>query len=281
MLQELAELPEVQDFVGNALRKVAELLEPLRPVVAAVGKAMAVAAQIMAMLPAELRESVRALADRGWFYDPHMYLQRVWLAKNLIESGRADEAEAIMAEHFEDRLADIEAKLVAALPKRASKFKSAFAAHRRGEYDLSILAFIAQADGVSAELRGGYFFLTDRKTREQETAAYARGFDHNPIDRMAHLALIETLAIREKISSWSAGGSQALNRHAVMHGASLDYDTKENSLRALSLLNYVALSLQLDEGSALAAVGTTALGTLVQAGDMSMRHGRPPTGGVE
>ena len=33
----------------------------------------------------------------------------------------------------------------------------------------------------------------------------------------------------------------ALNRHAVMHGESLDYDTRENSLKALSLLNYLAL----------------------------------------
>ena len=31
-----------------------------------------------------------------------------------------------------------------------------------------------------------------------------------------------------------------LNRHVVLHGESLDYGTKINSLKAISLINYVA-----------------------------------------
>lgn len=38
--------------------------------------------------------------------------------------------------------------------------------------------------------------------------------------------------------------SNLLNRHAVLHGEAVDYDTRINSNRALSLLVYVAWVLQ-------------------------------------
>ena len=63
----------------------------------------------------------------------------------------------------------------------------------------------------------------------------------------------------------AANGSTGLNRHAVMHGESLDYDTKEKSLRALSLLNYVAVALNLIEGSALVGAGKSPLASIAKA----------------
>ena len=38
-----------------------------------------------------------------------------------------------------------------------------------------------------------------------------------------------------------------LNRHQVMHGESLGYGTEINSLKAISLLNYVTQVLRLDD----------------------------------
>lgn len=35
-------------------------------------------------------------------------------------------------------------------------------------------------------------------------------------------------------------GFPALNRHTVLHGESLDYGSKTNSFKAISLINYVA-----------------------------------------
>ena len=40
-----------------------------------------------------------------------------------------------------------------------------------------------------------------------------------------------------------------LNRHMVLHGESLDYGTKINSLKAISLINYVAHVLTLEKGN--------------------------------
>lgn len=124
---------------------------------------------------------------------------------------------------------------------------------------------MAQADGVCAELRGGHFFMKDRGTRKPETAPYATAFDSNFIDKIAHLALVEDLHIGEQMRQRVANGSTGLNRHSVMHGESLDYDTKENSLRALSLLNYVAVALNLGDGSALAEAGKSPLASIAKA----------------
>lgn len=272
--EELAELvrtigsvvthPEFLRGVRAVVAQVRELWNAVRPALAAVGSAVMFFGEALLRLPAELRTSVLSLANRGWFFDPSMPLQSMWHTKALIESGQHVEADAYMAAHFEARLDDIEVQLAAALSTRAPKFKSAFAAHRRGEYDLSILAFMAQADGVCAQLRGGHFFLKNRATQKPEAAAYAAAFDANFIDQIAHLALTEELPIREQMRRRAANGSTGLNRHAVMHGESLDYDTKENSLRALSLLNYVALGLNVGEGSALAEAAKAPLASLAQ-----------------
>lgn len=251
--------------VGVVFEQVKELLKAVRPALAAVGSVVMFLGEAMLKVPGELRASVLHLARRGWFFDPHMPLQNMWTTKALIESGKPDEADAYMAAHFESRLDEIEAELAAALPARVAKFKSAFAAHRRGEYDLSILAFMAQADGVCAELRGGHFFLKDRGTRKPETASYASAFEADFIDQVAHLALVVDLPIREQMRLRTANGSTGLNRHAVMHGASLDYDTKENSLRALSLLNYVAVALNLGDRSALVEAGKSPFASIAKA----------------
>ena len=46
------------------------------------------------------------------------------------------------------------------------------------------------------------------------------------------------MPITEPIEDWRQRGD-ILTRNAILHGVSIDYDTKLNSFRALSLLNYV------------------------------------------
>ena len=55
--------------------------------------------------------------------------------------------------------------------------------------------------------------------------------------------LVAQIPLKRQMNKRDANDAGLLNRHAVMHGESLDFDTKMNSLRALSLLNYVALAL--------------------------------------
>ncbi len=256
--------PEVKRALQSLVRKVGEFLTPIMPALKVLGSALLYLAEEISKLPAALQQAVFTLMHRGWFFDPAMPLAQWWTVHKMIAAGSVVEADQFMVNHFESRLNEIENQLSSTLPHRASKFKSGFAAHRRGEYDLSILAFLSQADGVCNELRGGHFFLVDKYTRLPEAAEYASSFKENPLERIVHMALTAKLPIQVQMSKRTTVGLDLLNRHAVMHGESLDHDTKENSLRAISLLNYVALSLNMDDGSAFAEAKASPVGSLMQ-----------------
>lgn len=51
-------------------------------------------------------------------------------------------------EYFRGRAVEITSTLKTAFPPRAKIIESAFAAHARGEYELCIPVFFAQADGI-------------------------------------------------------------------------------------------------------------------------------------
>lgn len=242
-IRKLAQDPGVQEKFRSIGRGIQKLVAKIQPVATFVGKTLLVVAEIMAKLPEQLQRVVLTLAARGWFFDHEADLAGYWRAEVLIREGDTVGADALMASHFASRVDAIEVALCARLPHRSKKIRNAFAAHRRGEFDLSILALLAQADGVCKELRGGHFFLMDRLTRKPEAAAYATANSTNVFNQVLHMALVEQIPLKQQMSKRGATEGQLLNRHAAMHGESLDYDTEENSLRALSLLNYVALSL--------------------------------------
>jgi hypothetical protein len=119
--------------------------------------------------------------------------------------------------------------------------KPAFNAHRREEYVLSIPIFLAQTDGICKEMAGYYLFI--KSLHRPSTAKY--------VDQMIgdtfEAALLSPLTVTLPISASEKErqvGNEALKRHTVLHGESLDYGTKVNSLKAVSLINYVANSFK-------------------------------------
>jgi len=269
-MRKFLDKPENVEMLRATFTAIGRFLKPLQPALEAIGKTAAFLADVVERLPSQFRGAVIGLANQGWFFDPEMEWPQILGVQGKIAAGKLEEVDQVMASHFEARLDAIESRLCAALPRRAPKFKSAFDAHRRGAYDLSILALLAQSDGVCAELRGGFFFLNDLKRQRPETSAYVEALESD-IDRIIHLALVEDIPLKRKMSK--ARGQPGLNRHAVMHGESLDYDTRENSLRAISLLNYIALGLDLGEDSAKGRAVAKPAGQLVVAG-ASMESGK-------
>lgn len=104
-----------------------------------------------------------ALASEGWFYDPEMAYSDFQNANEALVHGYVVEADEIMREHFSLRAHEIEQRLAEQYPARASILAQAFTAHQGGQHALSVLSFLAQADGICLETRGGHFFLRDKK----------------------------------------------------------------------------------------------------------------------
>lgn len=111
----------------------------------------------------------------------------------------------------------------------------------------------------------------DRTTRRPEADPYARANSNTVFNQILHMALVEEIPLKQQMSKRSSAEVGLLNRHAVMHGESLDFDTKENSLRALSLLNYVALAL--DEPDTEAPTNLT--NTVVRSASLAMPVKKP------
>src|SRR5215212_183816 len=76
--------------------------------------------------------------------------------------GEIEKSEKALAAYFELRVNEIERFVAEAHPKRAKVLASAFAAHRAGQFDLSIPVLLAQTDGICRDVAGQYLFTGPR-----------------------------------------------------------------------------------------------------------------------
>lgn len=195
-------------------------------------------------LPSKTREAVEFLANKGWFCDDleHFDLE----ALNEDSSLEWEVTEHEIEEYFNDHLDRIEESIISRLknPERAKIIASVFEAHRNGLYNLTVPTLFTQIDGICIdEVAGKHFFMTDKNSRNPEITTYIeelpKGYLTNAIlDTAIKTKTPVNQSTRERGDSFSG-----LNRHQVLHGAVCDYGTKRNSLKAISLLNYVSIAL--------------------------------------
>lgn len=191
-------------------------------------------------LPPKIQEALLLLAKHGWYLDFNMPLPNLWAIKKAIYSGGIDEVEEALVAYFESQLEEIEEAFYAQFPHRSHIIGSAIEAHRNGEYYLSIPVLLAQTDGICKEVVGQYLFM--KKDRKPRTAIYVEQVAADTY----RAALLSPLAASTPISASEHerdDGFNLLNRHMVLHGESLDYGNKVNSLKAISLINYVSQAL--------------------------------------
>ncbi len=202
--------------------------------------------KILENFPVRLRDQVSQLAEHGWFIDPAGVMKHSGSTLGdpydaFITSGNNN----VLIKYFKDRLETIEQSVIEKFPKRGHLIKSAFKAHRKKEYELSIPVFFAQIDGICTENFGGEFFRQENK--KPKTAKYVQNkYKEGQIMWALMFTLIEPNILhtskkdrqKNKLSD-SAQDIYSMNRHAVLHGESLNYGTEINGLKAISLINYV------------------------------------------
>ncbi len=174
---------------------------------------------------------MKVLAQHGWYVQPRMTPRQHRELCAALTAGRADEVEKALIEHFDGELDAIEAELCKHSPTRERLLRSAFAAHRRGDFATSIPLMLAQADGLCRDYTGGHLF-----SRRERLEAWIKA--GKPSLLMCFAALVERTPVNAAEKD-RAGKVALFNRHAIMHGESVDYDTAGNGARAVSLLVYV------------------------------------------
>jgi hypothetical protein len=187
-------------------------------------------------LPEHIQEVLLLLGENGWYLDLEMDLPTLGYLRDVLDEGDIAKAENVFIKYFEDRVSKIEKFLLNKFPHRAHLVKAAFDAHKRKKYCLSIPLFFAQTDGICKDIIRQYLFM--KSNGRPRTAIYVDQIAANSLMAALLSPLAETLPInaseRERPTNFTG-----LNRHMVLHGESLDYGNKTNSLKAISLINYV------------------------------------------
>lgn len=232
----LAKLPDAIRQFGQWQKDVAALLSPIITQMALAYREM----------PPRIQAALLELGKRGWYMDGQFGFSELWTLEEWLAAGDVDKVDAALIAHFESRLPEIEDELIKALPAREAILRAAFAAHRRGEFVLSVPTLLAQSDGVCLELTGFYLFIKDRKLGLPEVARHAADAALNAFSAALLSPLAQVLPINasekdrgrmihdQGLPTW-----RELNRHLVLHGESVDYGTQTNSLKAIALINYL------------------------------------------
>lgn len=202
--------------------------------------ALELSQNIFIELPLKTQEALIEIGNYGWFLDLEMTPSELWELNETLIIGDVKEAENTLVEHFKGRLSEIENSVIDEFPHRKKIIMAAFCAHKRREYELSIPVLLAQTDGICYDTTNEYLFL--RQNKKPKTAIYVE----QQVSNTLRVALLQPLAQVLPIGKSKAERDDdfnELNRHMVLHGESLDYGTEVNSLKAISLINYVSWAL--------------------------------------
>ena len=184
------------------------------------------------------KEVSERLSSLGWYVSPHMPYATL---EPLMHSMNEDPEGAVakIAVYFGSQLDAIEQELVKLRPKRKKLLQDAFEAHRDRKYNLSIPVFLSQADGIWwDQYSQNLFNKRGRDSGHEKLRSSPKSYLFS--------GFLYPLSITTPL--WMSEGERdepfnELNRHQVLHGKSVDYGTEENSLKAISLLNYLCFVL--------------------------------------
>jgi hypothetical protein len=191
--------------------------------------------------PSKTQAALMTLADNGWYIDPDLSIPGISRIAKFFTPENVAEANDAMCDHFESCLDKTEQRLSEQVPGRARLLSLALGAHRRGEYALSIPVLLAQADGICQQLTGEQLYSCRKGIPKLASAPKILAI--SPFVRSMLSPIIEPAPISAD-QQHRAERVDILNRHAVLHGESTDYDNRLNSYRAISLVAYVAWILQ-------------------------------------
>jgi hypothetical protein len=203
-------------------------------------------AEIFEHLPEETRTALTLLGQRGWYISIQMPLPAFYENAKQIELENYHEVDEWMITFYEDNLDKIKLDLLERFPHRSTILECAFEAHERGNYELSIPVLLAQADGICCELTGIQLYSRRKGRPITADIIEQRAIDPFSVAIMEPLRLPLPISASPRDRKADEYPSGSLNRHQILHGEIVDYATRVNGYKAISLLQYVATILDRD-----------------------------------
>jgi len=235
MIQRFNEINKQLDFTAirnNWLANQEQLNKVFKPLIDA--------QEAIKKLPANVQNSIMVLAQHGWYLDMSEAPRFMHEIANEIKNDNLEIVDELLCEYYMGRIDEIEIKVKNKLPQRAPIFEAVFKAHREEMFELTVPVLLIQIDGICKELADGYFFM--RNNGKPQTAKYVKTIEDEYLHLTIQSAFLTPLKNAHSINynlKERDGNFDKLNRHLVIHGDCVDYNTSVNSLKSISLLNYI------------------------------------------
>jgi len=191
---------------------------------------------------------VITLGEEGWFIDEEMPLSYIKkIEHTLKDENNKHPIKNIHKElinYYSSNLSKIENSLIEKFPNRSKIISSAIQAHKERKYELSIPVLLTQIDGICYEKTGKYYFMKKRGTILPQTTDYIEESINSEFNKSFSVGLTINFPINHsKKQRDTHTNLNTLNRHQIIHGEIVDYPTKINSLKTISLINYISQTL--------------------------------------
>ena len=194
----------------------------------------------------------------GFWISPSMPMTILREAKHLQDQGALTPStlkDVILTYYRQDNWEPLQDMVVGwqgddLFARRMPIIRDALEAHIAGKYTLSVPALLPQVEGIASGIVG----LPPGKSKRVVTGAVETelGDFLAPVARDALVSFVTGMlypgvdfgAFDEWLEMKGWQSPEALHRHAILHGAQVEYASEENSLRAFLLLDALASALR-------------------------------------
>lgn len=239
MKQLLFDIAQFQQQLGEAMSNMRKFVD----------EGLKDLAEVTRDLPENTNITQEFLAKRGWFIPFRNFpMSRIkWIAECSKENKNIDEIDVYLQQYVTDLIPKIIEDSEKYFSDRFKILNESYKAHDEERYALSIPTLLSQADGIFREMFGKQFY-TDKES-ERNNIAKRILLKLNQNGHKVTVASFSYLFMKQlheesslhydfnKTKIFEKGEDvETLNRHEVLHGIAKKYDSKINSLKALSLI---------------------------------------------
>lgn len=237
-------MEEIKDFSLDDLKHIKgteNLILTFQPLQDAMRKMSTVATSMQAFQ--EKAKNIPKIADEyNWHITPSIDLKT--LQQILASYDNKDEIDKLFMQYYTNNMEKLQDKLCNDFSDRAKIINEAYNAHLNHNYYSSIVLFFTQIDGLSKFLTGETFFMSREWKRNS--------IDDDIKSMLAYYFLKiyfeDSVLMKQSAKqreNWEIGH---INRHQVLHGEVVNFDTEMNSLKVFALLIALVENLQWIKG---------------------------------
>jgi len=181
----------------------------------------------------------RLALQTGWFYDIRVYGEEMF--KDLIDKD-IEKINNTFINFYRKETKNIKNKSIARFPERKKIIEKAFKAHRKGDYEISVILLLTQIDGIFREISNYNIFS---KNKDYKAAKWIKDLEKNGQKEfiIANISALKETEILALNFDDALKFPNIVSRNRILHGLDLNFGSYINSLKTISMLNFITWTI--------------------------------------